>query len=254
MKALTKFWNKLQKQRKSRPMVWGMVIDLDKCTGCAACVQACRSENNIPFAGEEQMDLGRGIFWMEILASAEGREDETSYKVNPLPCMQCDNPPCIKYCPTRATETNREGVNGQVYARCIGCRYCTVACPYTRRFFNWHDANIPKEMEPLLNPDVTVRYRGVVEKCNFCYQRIREGKWNAKLNGREIEKGEISDGEIQMACEQTCPSNAIVFGNLQDIHSKVHKLAKKKRTKTIFGEIGAQPKTFYLDEEDVHVS
>ncbi|MBI4216605.1 MAG: 4Fe-4S dicluster domain-containing protein [Chloroflexi bacterium] len=220
---------------------WGMVIDLDKCAACQACVVACRAENNVAFAGEEEAAKGRAIFWMQLLPVAEGEYPRMKISFIPVPCMHCDNPPCVKVCPVNATYKNEEGLVGQIYTRCIGCRLCTVACPYTVRFFNWYDPQWPTEMASSLNPEVYVRPRGIVEKCSFCVQRIRRAKETAKAEGREIR-----DGEVQTACAQTCPGHAIYFGDLDDPNSTVSRLAHSGRAFRLMEDLGTEPKVYYL--------
>jgi molybdopterin-containing oxidoreductase family iron-sulfur binding subunit len=220
-----------------------MVIDLDRCTGCQACVAACRMENNVPFAGPEEAPKGRSITWMQVLAQVEGEFPRMKARFLPLPCMHCQNPPCVKVCPVGATYKSEEGITGQVYARCIGCRYCTTACPYTRRFFNWYAPSWPKPMEQMLNPDVTVRPRGVVEKCTFCVQRVRRVKEDARR-----EKRTVRDEDLRRlpACAQTCPTEAITFGDIEDPESEVSKLNRSPRAFQLFEDLGTNPQVRYL--------
>jgi len=185
---------------------WGMVIDLDKCTGCQACVVACRQENNIPIMGENYAKLGRAKFWMNLIHETRGTYPNVEMRFIPLPCMHCDRPPCTKVCPVAATYKNPEGIVAQVYPRCIGVRMCIANCPYTVRYFNWYAPFWPEEYKKGLNPDVYPRRKGITEKCNFCIQRIRRAKWNAKK-----EKRRIREGEVVPACVQTCPSEALYF-------------------------------------------
>ncbi|OGC93691.1 MAG: 4Fe-4S ferredoxin [candidate division Zixibacteria bacterium RBG_16_53_22] len=222
---------------------WGMVIDLDRCSGCQACVVACRQENNIPVVGREQAAMGRAIFWMQIIEEREGGHNEGRTRYLPRPCMHCDNPPCVKVCPVGATYRNPEGLVGQIYARCIGCRYCTAACPYTARYFNWYEPSWEPPREKSLNPDVYVRPKGVVEKCSFCVHRIRKAQRKAKDENREIE-----DGEVIPACAETCPSKAIHFGDLDDPDSEVSKLAGSRRAFRLEEFLGTDPKVIYLRE------
>ena len=172
---------------------WGMIIDLDKCTGCQACVVACKAENNIPSATPEQAEMGRMISWMELIPMIEGEYPRVRIRFLPRPCLQCDHPPCIKVCPVYATYRNPEGLVAQVYSRCIGCRYCTAACPYTAKYFNWSSPSWPKELESCLNPDVSKRPKGVVEKCTFCHHRLQRpksgprrkaGRWRTRITCR----------------------------------------------------------------------
>lgn len=222
---------------------WGMVIDLDKCTACQACTVACRQENNVPFAGPEQARLGRGIFWNEVIPIVEEEFPPLKAKFIPRPCMHCDKPPCIKVCPVGATYKNPEGIVGQIFARCIGCRYCTVACPYTARYFNWAKPSWPEGMEKYLNPDVSIRPKGVVEKCIFCVQRIKKARDRAKDEGRELR-----DGDVVTACVQTCPAGARYFGDLDDPNSQVSRLARSRRAFRLQEHLGTHPKVIYLME------
>ena len=229
---------------------WGMAIDLDQCTGCGACVVACRSENNVPMTGRDPEDAGTQIDWMELLprdARLAGDEGHTlPLELLPTPCMHCENPPCVKVCPVNATYQNEEGLVAQVWDRCIGCRYCQVACPYSRRYFNWKHAEIPDSYRNLLNPDVATRPEGVVEKCTFCHHRIRKVKEQAKREEREV-----TDEECQSltACAQSCPADAIVFGDLDDPDSRVARMARSPRSFRLLEHIGTQPKVFYLSKD-----
>src|SRR5712692_3533448 len=188
---------------------WGMVIDLDRCTGCEACVVACHAENNLPVVGEEQSARGRQFNWIRVERYFEGEFPDIKARFVPVLCQQCDEAPCEPVCPVYATYKNPEGLNAQVYNRCIGTRYCSNNCPYKVRAFNFFDYGAPEKAtfafpEPLnwqLNPDVTVRSKGVMEKCTMCVQRILEGKGNAR-----DEKRPLRDLEIQTACQQSCPT------------------------------------------------
>ena len=222
---------------------WGMVIDLDKCTACQACVVACRQENNVPFAEEDQAEMGRAIFWMQLIPEIEGEYPKLKARFMPRPCFHCDNPPCVRVCPVGATYKNPEGLVGQIYGRCIGCRYCTAACPYTARYFNWYAPEWPEEMADKMNPDVYVRTKGVVEKCSFCVQRIRKAKDRARIENRPIR-----DGEVVPACAETCPSDSIYFGDLDDPRSVVSILARSRRAFRVEEHLGTEPKVIYLRE------
>lgn len=222
---------------------WGMVIDLDRCTACQACTVACRAENNVPFAGPEEAGKGRAIFWNELIPMVGGEFPHLKARFIPRPCMHCDNPPCVRVCPVRATYKNEEGIVAQIYSRCIGCRLCMAACPYTARSFNWLHADWPPDMEQALNPDVSLRPKGVVEKCLFCIQRLRkakEGKGAGKLEDEEVVR--------LPACVQTCPAGARYFGDLDDPESTVSKLARSSRAFRLLEELGTEPKVFYLME------
>jgi len=224
---------------------FGMVIDLDRCTGCEACIASCRVENNIPAPTDEDVRDSRAISWMEVLPMAEGEFPRVKGRFLPMPCLQCDDPPCVKVCPVGATYKNPDGLVGQVYGRCIGCRYCTTACPYTRRYFNWTPPHWPEPMEQTLNPDVSVRPKGVVEKCTFCVQRIQKLRETARREARGIR-----DEELQRlpACAETCPTDAITFGDLDDAESEVSRLSRSPRAFHLFEDLGTHPKVAYLSE------
>lgn len=221
---------------------WGMVIDLDVCSGCQACVTACSMENNIPFVGEDEMAYGRGLQWIRIQRYWSDEYPDVTPDKNPMLCQQCGNAPCEPVCPVFASvHSDQEQINLQVYNRCIGTRYCANNCPFSARTFNWFDYEIPAPMESYLNPDVTVRRRGIMEKCTFCVQRIVQGRQEASAEGRELE-----DGEIVTACQQACPTDAIVFGNLDDPNSRVSQMAKSERAYRVLEELGTEPRVTYL--------
>jgi len=223
---------------------WGMVIDLDRCTGCQACVVACKVENNVPPTGAEESRQGRAISWMR-LARMELHEHggKPASRLVPLPCMHCENPPCVKVCPATATTLDEEGLVAQVFPRCIGCRYCTTACPYTARHFNWHAPRWPEPMREALNPDVSVRPKGVVEKCTFCHHRLQRARDEARMRGRDLERGEYVP-----ACVETCPANAMTFGDLDDPRSDVARLSESPRAFRLMEELGTRPKVIYLSK------
>lgn len=224
---------------------WGMAVDLDRCTGCEACVVACRAENNIPTVGEEQAQEGRAIHWMRVERYYEGEFPDVRVKFQPVLCQQCDNAPCEPVCPTYASYHTDEGLNGQVYNRCIGTRYCANACPYTVRFFNFFNPAWDKPLHLQLNPDVSLRQVGLMEKCTFCVQRIK----SAEIRAKE-EKRELRDGEPAPACVQSCPPRALVFGDLNDPESEVSRLARSHRGLKLLGELGTQPKVTYLQRNE----
>jgi len=227
---------------------WGLVVDLDACTGCGACVTACHAENNIPTVGPEQAARGRAMHWLRVERYWEGEFPDARLKFRPVMCQQCDAAPCEPVCPTYASHHTAEGLNAQVYNRCIGTRYCANACPYNVRFFNFYNPQWDKPLQLQLNPDVSVRSVGVMEKCTFCVQRIKAGEIKA-----EAEKREVKDGEIQPACVQTCPTRAMVFGDLNDPNSEVSRMARTNRATKLLAELGTLPKVTYLQRDSANV-
>jgi molybdopterin-containing oxidoreductase family iron-sulfur binding subunit len=207
------------------PYKWAMSIDLDTCTGCNACSVACYAENNIAVVGKDKFEHGHTMHWLRIERywDEDGREfPDQGAQFLPMMCQQCEAAPCETVCPVAATNHTSDGLNSQIYNRCIGSRYCSANCPFKVRYFNWYDYTDrdnawPDEMKQQLNPDVSVRTKGVMEKCTFCVQRLHEVKSNAKSEGRIVR-----DGEVQTACQQSCPTGAISFGNLVDSESKIH--------------------------------
>ncbi|MEK7263750.1 MAG: 4Fe-4S dicluster domain-containing protein, partial [Bacteroidota bacterium] len=221
---------------------WGMAIDLTACTGCSACVISCQAENNTPSVGKDEVFRNRELTWLRIDRYYEENNDEIKVAHQPMMCQHCGNAPCETVCPVLATVHSSEGLNQQVYNRCVGTRYCANNCPYKVRRFNWFEYEHGDAMHKLvLNPDVTVRERGVMEKCTMCVQRIQEGKILAKKEGRIL-----NDGEIQPACQQSCPANAIVFGDMNDKQSKIASIMKDPRYYRALEEIGVQPAVGYL--------
>jgi molybdopterin-containing oxidoreductase family iron-sulfur binding subunit len=221
---------------------WAMVIDLDRCTGCQACSVACYAENNVPVMGAQAAVEGRSMGWIRIeryLGEAPG--GALDVRLLPMLCQQCGNAPCEPVCPVYATYHTAEGLNAQVYNRCVGTRYCSNNCPYQVRTFNWRDVRFERPTELQLNPDVAVRSRGVMEKCTFCVQRIRAAEGKARTQGRPV-----ADGEIVPACAQTCPAQAIVFGDALDPGSRVSRLARDPRGFAVLEELNTQPAITYL--------
>jgi molybdopterin-containing oxidoreductase family iron-sulfur binding subunit len=246
----------LYKERTYPHHHWGMAIDLSKCTGCGNCVIACQAENNVPVVGKEEVHRVHEMHWIRIDRYFTGEEDNPEVVFQPVLCQHCQNAPCENVCPVAATNHSSEGLNQMIYNRCFGTRYCNNNCPYKVRRFNWFNysaagtltGNLRDKEEMtsdlrrmVLNPDVTIRAQGVIEKCSFCVQRIQAAKLKAKFENRAL-----YDNEIQTACSQSCPANAIVFGDMNNKNSELNRLITSGRRYNLLEELYTMPSVNYL--------
>ncbi|MBT4500594.1 MAG: 4Fe-4S dicluster domain-containing protein, partial [Gemmatimonadetes bacterium] len=221
---------------------WALAIDLNKCTGCSACMVGCQAENNVPVVGKDEVFRRREMHWIRIDRYYSGTDGDVDVMHQPVMCQHCDHAPCEAVCPVLATVHSDEGINQQIYNRCVGTRYCANNCPYKVRRFNWFDYRRGDQRENLvLNPDLTTRTRGVMEKCSLCAQRIQEAKAEAKRRNRPL-----GDGDIQVACQQSCPADAILFGDMNDSASRVAKSIENPRHYRMLEEMNYRPTVGYL--------
>ena len=243
---------------------WGMVVDIDKCTGCQACVMACQAENNIPLNTKDTFLQKRVNEWIRIERYWEGEYPNVKARYIPVLCQHCDNAPCEPVCPMYATYHNDQGLNVQVYNRCVGTRYCIINCPYQVRFFNYWHPGWPERLENQLNPDVTVRRRGITEKCTFCVQRLRRGELKVeRQSGGRLNDESLEKGNYAPACAQACPSSCITFGDQYDDNAKIrnyfddvnaHDIHHEHERETpgyrLMEEVNTRPNVIYLKKVD----
>ena len=238
---------------------WGMVVDVDRCIGCQACVVACQSENNIPLNEEDHFNQRRAMAWIRVERYWEGEFPNVKARFIPVLCQHCENAPCEPVCPVFATYHNSEGMNVQIYNRCVGTRFCANNCPYQVRFFNWWEPVWPESLRNQLNPDVTVRSRGIMEKCTFCIQRVRRGGRTAVKEGRQLNDADFNSeqGEFAPACVRACPTNTLTFGDFNDPDSQVSRMKSEHmgpggRGYKLLERLGTDPNVIYLKKVDPH--
>jgi len=227
---------------RKRVPVWGMTIDLDLCTGCQTCVLACRAENNSPAVGQADAEMGRDLAWIAMVI-AEDQRESAQPRLLPMPCLHCDEPPCAKVCPVGATYRDRDGIVAQIYDQCIGCRLCMAACPYNAKRFNWRSYAVSG---PGQTPEVSLRPKGVVEKCTFCHHRLQQARTNAIAEGRALKALAYVP-----ACVEVCPAGALSFGDLSDLESVVARLSRSPRAFRLLAHLGTRPKVVYLGERSL---
>ncbi|MFQ5654024.1 MAG: 4Fe-4S dicluster domain-containing protein [Planctomycetota bacterium] len=222
-------------------MRWGMVIDLDRCINCQACMVACAAENNMNLGNPEDAAADRIMRWLQFLPEIEGEYPNVTAKLTPMMCQHCEDPPCTFVCPVSATYRIPDGIIAQIYWRCIGCRFCVNACPYTMKWYNWWRPEWPGESARSTNPDVSLRDMGVTEKCCFCSHRLQRAKEEARSQGRSLRPG-----EYETACVGSCPTSALIFGDLDDEGSEVARKSRDPRAFHFLEELGTKPKVTYL--------
>jgi molybdopterin-containing oxidoreductase family iron-sulfur binding subunit len=242
-------------EQKKQPK-WAMAVDVDRCIGCQACVVACQSENNIPINTQEVFLQRRAMQWIRVERYWEGEYPNVKARFIPIMCQHCDNAPCEPVCPVYATYHTVQGLNAQIYNRCVGTRYCANNCPYQVRVFNFWQPVWPEPMRNQLNPDVTVRHRGIMEKCTFCVQRLSRATRSAAQEGRDVadEDFDAQRGMFAPACVRACPTDTLVFGDISDPNSKVARLAQEKRHYHLLEDLGTSPNVTYLKKVDAHAA
>jgi Fe-S-cluster-containing dehydrogenase component len=220
---------------------WGMVIDLDRCTGCAACASACALENNVPAVSREEAERGRSMNWLTMVHEVEGEFPDVHVRTYPRLCQHCEKPPCTYVCPVHATYVSTNGIVAQIYPQCIGCRYCMAACPYTVKTFNWFEQTWSDDLRRVVNPDVSLRPKGVVEKCTFCSHRLQRAEEAARARDERLK-----ESDYQPACVEACPAHAMFFGDFDDPDSTVSQAVVSRRAEYLLKELGTEPKVVYL--------